>query len=155
MLVAIITLSVVLLDIVSKYLTLQLLVPLGREVVVIPKVLNFCYVENTGAAFGILKDHRWIFMTLSVLLIAILIVVLKTSKIDHILFKVSISMILGGGIGNMIDRIFVGHVVDFIKAAFIDFPVFNIADSAVVLGTAALAVYFIFFDKPQKNSDKL
>lgn len=155
MLVIVITLSVVLADILSKYLTLQLLVPIGKDVVVIPYLLNFSYVENTGAAFGMLKDHRWIFMTLSVFLIAFLVVLLRTSSINHLLFKVSVSLILGGGIGNMIDRIFVGHVVDFLKVTFIDFPVFNIADSAVVIGTIALAVYFIFFDKSNNKSEEI
>lgn len=156
MLSLVIVLAVVLLDILSKYLTLQLLVPLDREVTVIPYLIDFSYVENTGAAFGILKDHRWIFMSLSFLLIALLVVLIKKAGITHKLFIVSASMILGGGIGNMIDRIFVGHVVDFIKVTFIDFPVFNIADSAVVVGTILLAIYFIFYDKNLKttNTDK-
>lgn len=150
MFVILIALLTVFLDIVSKYLTLQLLIPAGGEVVVIPYVLNFCYVENRGAAFGILKDHRWVFMTVSIILIALLIVMLKNTNITHKLFLTSVAMILGGGIGNMIDRIFVGYVVDFLKVTFIDFPVFNIADSAVVVGTALLALYFIFFDKSAK-----
>lgn len=151
MFVIVIALLTVLLDVVSKYLTLQLLIPAGGEVVVIPHLLNFCYVENRGAAFGILKDHRWIFMTVSVILIVLLVVMLKNTNITHKLFLTSVAMILGGGIGNMIDRIFVGYVVDFLKVTFIDFPVFNIADSAVVVGTILLAVYFIFFDRPVKN----
>ena len=126
------------------------MIPAGGEVVVIPYVLNFCYVENRGAAFGILKDHRWVFMTVSIILIVLLIVMLKNTNITHKLFLTSVAMILGGGIGNMIDRIFVGYVVDFLKVTFIDFPVFNIADSAVVVGTALLALYFIFFDKSAK-----
>lgn len=147
MLVSIITLAVVLLDIVSKYLVVQLLLPLQREVVVIPHVLNFSYVENKGAAFGILADSRWLFMLASAVLLIGLILLIRFSKINHPLFLISTSMILGGGIGNMIDRIFVGYVVDFLKATFIDFPVFNVADCAVVIGTVLFAVYFIFFDK--------
>ena len=76
MLVSIITLAVVLLDIVSKYLVVQLLLPLQQEVVVIPHVLNFSYVENKGAAFGILADSRWLFMLAStVLLIALILLI--------------------------------------------------------------------------------
>ena len=156
MIASIIILSVVLFDLFTKYLTVQILIPVGGEVVVIPKLLNFCYVENTGAAFGILKDHRWIFMTLSILLISFVFIFLIKSRIKHVLFILSTSFILGGGIGNMIDRVFVGYVVDFIKVTFIDFPVFNIADSAVVVGAILLAVYFIFFDKSYlTNNDKL
>ena len=125
--------------------------PLSRDVVIIPKILSFSYVENRGAAFGILQDKRWVFMTLSVLLIALLIFIIKYAKITHPLFIISTSFILGGGIGNMIDRIFLGYVVDFIKATFIDFPVFNIADSAVVVGTILLGVYLVFFDKSRSS----
>lgn len=151
MLVTIIVLSVILLDLLSKYLTIQLLVPLGREVVFIPKVLNFAYVENRGAAFGILADKRWVFMILSVALIIFLIVTVRKLKITHPLFVISVSFIIGGGIGNMIDRVFLGYVVDFIKTTFIDFPVFNIADSTVVVGTILLAIYIVFIDKDFLN----
>ncbi|MBE6700803.1 MAG: signal peptidase II [Ruminococcaceae bacterium] len=140
------TVFVIFLDILSKYLTVQLLLPLEREIVVIPYLLNFAYVENRGAAFGMLQDKRWIFMTLSIVLLVFLVFFVKYSKIKHPLFLISCSMIMGGGIGNMIDRVFVGYVVDFIKVTFIDFPVFNVADSAVVVGTILLAVYFVIYD---------
>ncbi len=147
MISTIICLSVVVLDLLTKYLTVQFLAPLNYDVVIIPRVLSFSYVENKGAAFGILANNRWIFMVLSVILIVAIILVLKYSKISHPLFVFSASMILGGGIGNMLDRIFLGYVVDFIKVTFIDFPVFNIADCSVVVGTILLAVYIIFLDK--------
>ena len=154
MIVLTVILGAIALDLLSKYLTLQLLVPAGGEVTVIPYILNFCYVENTGAAFGMLKNHRWIFMTLSVLLIIGLLFYLKCSGIKHKLFLISLSLIIGGGIGNMIDRVFVGYVVDFIKVTFIDFPVFNIADSAVVVGAVLLVVYFCFFEFNNRSTDK-
>lgn len=144
MLVVVITLSVVLLDMISKYLTVQLLLPLDQDVTVIPYVLDFSYVENRGAAFGILSESRWVFMVLSIVLMVFIVLFIKYSKIKHVLFLTSASLILGGGIGNMIDRIFVGYVVDFIKVTFIDFPVFNIADCAVVIGTILMVVYFIY-----------
>lgn len=147
----VVVLSTVLLDVFSKYLTVQLLLPLGKDVTVIPYLIDFSYVENTGAAFGMLKDHRWIFMTLSVLFIAVLVVLILKSGIKHKLFIVSTSMILGGGIGNMIDRIFVGYVVDFIKFTFVEFAVFNIADSAVVIGAILLVIYTLFYDKTVKK----
>lgn len=151
MIIAIVILSVLFFDVLSKYLTVQILIPAGGEITVIPRILNFCYVENTGAAFGILKNHRWIFMTLSILLIVFIFAFLIKTGIKHKLFVISASLILGGGIGNMIDRIFVGYVVDFIKVTFIDFPVFNIADSAVVIGALLLSVYFVFYDKKYFN----
>ena len=82
----VVVLSTVLIDIFSKYLTVQLLLPLGKDVTFIPYLIDFSYVENTGAAFGILKDHRWIFMTLSVLFIAVLVFLILKSGIKHKLF---------------------------------------------------------------------
>lgn len=154
MLIFVVLLASVCLDMISKYLTVQLLLPLGREVVVIPYLINFSYVENRGAAFGILSDKRWVFMVLSVIFISALIVFAIKSKITHPLFCVSIGMIIGGGVGNMIDRIFVGYVVDFIRATFIDFPVFNIADSSVVIGVILFIVYVLFIDKSFLASKK-
>jgi signal peptidase II len=115
---------------------------------------------NRGAAFGMFSESRWVFMSASVIFIAVLIYVLKTVKIDNKLFNISVALILGGGIGNMIDRVFLGYVVDFIEFTFMDFAVFNIADSAISIGSVCLAVYFIFFDKtffsksPEVNDDK-
>ena len=142
-----VVLLVILCDILSKYLVLQLLVPLERSVTFIPHVIDFTFVKNKGAAFGMLSDHRWVFMSVSVIFIAGLIFILKSAKDEHTLYKVSLAMILGGGIANMIDRIFVGYVVDFIEFTFFDFAVFNIADSAITIGMVCLIIYFIFIDK--------
>ena len=146
MLVAVITLSVILADIFSKYLVVQMLRPLGHSVSVIPHILDFTYVENRGMAFGLLADNRWIFMLISAALITAIICIFKYSKIEQKLFVVSLSLVLGGGIANMLDRIFLGYVVDFIDVTFVDFAVFNIADSCVVVGACLLAVYLVFFD---------
>ena len=142
-----VVLLVILCDILTKYLVVQLLVPLSASVTVIPGVLDFTYATNRGAAFSILSDSRWIFMSTSVIFIVFLIILLKKSYIDHPLFNISASFILGGGIGNMIDRIFLGYVVDFIEFTFIDFAIFNIADTAISLGACGVIVYFVFCDK--------
>lgn len=147
MLATIITLVVILLDVLSKYLVVQILLPLGKDVTVIPYIIDFSYVENRGAAFGMLADNRWVFMLISALMIIALICLLRFSNVKHRLFTVSIAFILGGGMGNMIDRIFIGYVVDFIKVTFVEFAVFNIADSFVVIGAILMAVYLVFYDK--------
>lgn len=144
--IATVVLLSVLCDIVSKYLVVQLLVPLGRSVTIIPGVLDFTFVKNYGAAFGMMSNSRWIFMSVSVVFIFVLIYVLKQSYSKSKLYNVSLAMLLGGGIGNMIDRIFVGYVVDFIEVTFVDFAVFNIADSCITIGAALFAVYLVFFD---------
>ena len=101
---------------------------------VIEDVFHFTYVENRGAAFGMLSEHRWIFMILSVAGIAGLFLWMMFDKSLERPMKVILAMIVGGGIGNMIDRVLLGYVVDFIDCRFIDFYVFNVADSFVTVG---------------------
>lgn len=138
---------VVLIDQISKLLAKRFLEPTG-DFPIINGILHLTYVENTGAAFGILKDHRWIFMSVSCVAVLALIVYLTVSRNSiGMLGGVSLSMIIGGGIGNMIDRILSGFVIDFINFELINFAVFNIADSAVCIGAALLIVYVLFLDK--------
>ena len=120
-------------DQLSKYLVVENLVEIG-SFPLIENILHFTYVENRGAAFGMLADHRWIFMVLSVIGIAALLFWMLTDKSLTRPMKVILAMIIGGGIGNMIDRIRLGYVVDFIDCRFIDFYVFNVADSFVTVG---------------------
>lgn len=134
--------GVIALDQVSKILVLKLLYE--KQVEVIPGVLNFTYVENRGMAFGLLSDHRWVFMLLSVLGIGL---------VGYYLFRyvkstrgrISLALIVGGGIGNMIDRVHLGFVVDFIDVCLFDFWVwvFNIADAAVCVGAALFVLELI------------
>lgn len=111
--------------------------PLWRE------VLHFTYVENTGMAFGMLKDHRWVFMVFSTVSIIALLVYLFRFRPKSRWMQIPMAMIVGGGIGNMIDRIFLGYVIDFIDFTLIDFAVFNIADSFVCVGAGILIVYLL------------
>lgn len=130
-----IILLVVLLDQISKLLTLGLLYE--DKVVVIKGILNFTYVENRGMAFGLLANHRWVFIVLSVLGIVLMGFYLFRYTERH-LSRVGLALIVGGGIGNMIDRIRLGFVVDFIDFCAFDFWVwvFNVADAAVCVGAA-------------------
>ena len=138
---------VILIDQISKLLAKRILEPIG-DFPIINGVLHLTYVENTGAAFGILKEHRWIFMSVSCVAVLALIVYLAVSRNSiGMLGGVSLAMIIGGGIGNMIDRILSGFVIDFINFELINFAVFNIADSAVCIGAVLLVVYVLFFDK--------
>ena len=145
-------LAVILLDFITKH-AVKASMTLGESFEVIPGLFNITYVLNKGAAWGMLADKRWIFLSFSVIAIVIVAVILFRIKNDSRFLRVSLSLILGGGIGNMIDRTFYGEklfegaVIDFIEAAFIDFPVFNVADSAVVIGAIMLFVYILFLDK--------
>lgn len=106
-------------------------------------VLHFTYVENTGMAFGMLKDHRWVFMLFSTIAIVGLLVYLFRFRPESRWMQVSMAMIIGGGIGNMIDRIFLGYVVDFIDFTLINFAVFNVADSFVCVGAGIMIVCLV------------
>lgn len=101
-------------------------------------VLHFTYVENTGAAFGSFQDRRWVFMVVSSVAIVALIAYFFWAKPKDKLTVTALAFITGGGIGNMIDRLVSGYVVDFIDFTLIDFYVFNIADSFVCVGVGLM-----------------
>lgn len=159
MISVVVALAVVIIDFVTKYM-IKTSMELGESFSVIPGLFNFTYVLNKGAAWGMLPDKRWIFLVFSAVAIVLICVLLYMYRNAAKLVKISLSLVLGGGIGNMIDRIFNGDVVfdgavvDFIEAAFIDFPVFNVADSAVCIGAALLLVYVIFFESKNTKSGK-
>lgn len=115
----------------------------GETVPVIKDVFHFTYIRNEGAAFGILSSHRWIFMTLSIVaIIAIGVYLFKFCK-ESFFTKIGLALIIGGGIGNMIDRIFLKYVVDMIDCRFIDFYIFNFADCCVCVGAGIVVLGFI------------
>ena len=126
-------------DQLSKYLAAAYLAPIGT-LPLIPDIFHFTYVENRGAAFGILSNHRWVFMVLSIVGIGAMIAWLVWEKPKSMWLKTAVSLVIGGGIGNMIDRVLLGYVIDFIDCRFIDFYVFNIADSCVCVGCAMFLI---------------
>ncbi len=148
-----VTLFTVIIDYLTKYAAVLYLK--GIETFpIIEGVIHFTYVENRGAAFGMLKNHRWVFMVIStfaILFILSFIAVYPKSYRNPLLFT-GLSFIAGGGIGNMIDRITLSYVVDFIDFRLIDFAVFNVADSFVCIGCALIMIYVIFFDLKKPNS---
>lgn len=145
LLCASIVIGSVLIDFITKKLVM-LTMKLGESIPLIPGVLNLTYITNDGAAFGSFSEHRWVFMTLSSIMIVGLIAVILIWDRPKPTFYIGTSMALGGGIGNMIDRIAYGTVVDFID--FCAFPelwswIFNGADSFVCVGAGILVVYYI------------
>ena len=137
-------LAVTALVIVIDQFTKRLAVILLQPVPTVPlwqDILHLTYVENTGASFGMLKDKRWVFMVTSTILIAAIVIYLLRCKEIPPLLGVSLGMILGGGIGNMIDRVALGYVVDFIDFRAIHFAVFNGADSCITVGAVILFFY--------------
>ena len=132
--------------------TLSLPIDRSADVPVWDGVFHLRCISNDGAAFGMLDDKRWIFMSMSTIAILVMLAVLIIKrKSIPVSVGISMALILSGGIGNMIDRVALGYVVDFIYFVPIDFPCFNVADSLVCIG-AALMFIFVLFSKDEEPS---
>ena len=132
----------IVLDQLSKLISVKLLAPI-ESVPLWEGVLHLTYVENRGAAFGMLAEHRWVFMSISTIAITAIAIYLYSGRNTSKLYTSALMLIVSGGIGNMIDRIALGYVVDFIDFALIDFAVFNIADSLVCIGAGLLVLALV------------
>lgn len=153
MLYVILILALVALDQVVKFLV-RTHIPLYGSLPFLPHVLELTYVENTGAAFSILSTHTWLLTLISAVATVALGAVLASKKVRHPLGAVSLSVVLAGAIGNLIDRIVFGRVTDMFHTLFMNFAVFNVADICVVCGGIVFAVYFLFlYDKLEKKGD--
>ncbi|MDD3839348.1 MAG: signal peptidase II [Clostridia bacterium] len=134
---------IIIADQVSKYYVLTDLKKCNT-IPIVKDVFHLTYVENRGAAFGVLQNKRWFFIVTTLIVSGIIVYYLFTLPKEKVLLKISLSLILGGAIGNLIDRIRLGFVVDFLDFRLINYPVFNIADTAVVTGTILLALIILF-----------
>ncbi len=114
--------------------------------------IDFVYIHNRGGAWGVLQGKTWILLVITALMLAVCLFIMIKYRKNKLLFW-SLALVLSGGIGNMIDRIFRdGNVIDFLHFEFFpQFPVFNIADCAVVLGAGLLILYFIIDFLKEKN----
>lgn len=132
-------------DQVSKVLAADMLKTVGSSAEFIPGFIRFEYCENTGMAWSLLSDKTFLLTIVSAAMVAILVYFLvRFYKPMPNLIKVAIVVICAGAVGNLIDRIAFNYVRDFIAFDFVDFPVFNIADSCVTIGVIILAVGLIF-----------
>ncbi|MDO4452936.1 MAG: signal peptidase II [Eubacteriales bacterium] len=132
-------------DQLTKWFAVQFLKD-SSDIVLIPQILELHYLENVGVAFGALKNRQWI-PILFALIITILFSVFYCripSKKRFLPLRISIIGIIAGAVGNLIDRIWHGYVVDFIYVVFIDFPVFNIADCYIVVSIISMAILMLF-----------
>ncbi len=147
-----IMIGTIILDQASKWLAVRFLTKVDT-VPLIKDVLHLTYLENTGAAFGILKNNRWVFLVISTVAIIGLIFYIAKYTPKNKWLGVGLSFIAGGGIGNMIDRIMLGYVVDFIDFRLINFAIFNIADSFVCIGAVLVMIYVFFFSEDGKKNE--
>ena len=123
-------------------------VPLYEQIPVIPGLFHLTYVQNTGAAFSSFQGQQWLFVLVFAVLTMAVIWEFKTKKMGFSTFeRWCIAAIYAGGLGNMIDRVRMGFVVDMIEVEFMTFPVFNVADCFITCGCIAMLVSLIFFNK--------
>jgi len=139
-------------DFFTKVLALAELKPLG-SVTVLEGILDFTFVENRGAAFGMFSGARWIFIIMTIVVIVVLCYYfwkMPKTKEYHWL-RVAFVLLFSGAIGNFYDRLVRGYVVDFLEVTFFDYPVFNLADIYVVLGTLLFVLLIIFVIKEESE----
>ena len=123
-------------------------IEMGATVPAIPGLFHFTQVHNIGAAFSILQGMRWLFVALFLALTAALFWEYFKKRLPFTVFeRWCLAAIYGGGLGNIIDRIFRGYVVDMIAVEFMDFPVFNLADSFISCGCVLLLLHLAFFNR--------
>ncbi len=145
---------IVILDQISKFFVVRD-ISLGQIIPCLDGVFHLTYVENYGAAFSILQGQKWFFILVFAAFVVLLIWVKRKNIIPF--SKIEwwfVAAILGGGLGNIIDRLFRGFVVDMIAVEFVSFPVFNVADCFITCGAIGLIVHLLFFNKDFWKEDK-
>ena len=134
-------------DQITKYLVVAN-IPLYGSLPFVPGIMQLTYVRNTGAAFSMLEGQQWIFaLCFAVLTVLLFVEYFKKPLPFTKLERWCIAAVYGGGLGNVIDRVFRGYVVDMLETKFMDFPVFNVADCFITCGCILLLVHIIFFNK--------
>lgn len=126
---------------------------LGESITVIDNFLYITSHRNTGAAWGILKGQMWFFYIVTIIVVIFIIYYLQKYGKGKPLFSLSLALMLGGAIGNFIDRLFRKEVVDFINVYIFnyDFPIFNVADSCLVVGVGLLMLQMILEERREKK----
>lgn len=138
------------LDQLSKYLTVQE-IALGEVVSLVPNVLSLTYIRNSGAAWSILEDQMILFYVITVVVVGALIYFLHTEGKRSPIASTGIAFIMGGAIGNFIDRLHLKYVIDMIRLEFINFPIFNVADMALTIGVIILIGYIVYDELVKKK----
>lgn len=139
------------LDQFTKYLAVVKL-KYNPPYVLIDGVLEFNYLENKGAAFGMLQDKKTLFIFMTVIMLTVVFYVLLKlpNEKKFVSWQIFLCLICAGGVGNMIDRVRFDYVVDFIYFVLIDFPVFNLADILITIGTVLFFIVILFFTKEEE-----
>ena len=141
-------------DQITKYLTVAN-IALYADVPFLPGLLQLTYVQNTGAAFSSFQGQQWLFALIFLIFTGLIIWEYRKNTMGFTTFeRWCIAAIYGGGLGNMIDRVRLGYVVDMIETTFVEFPVFNVADCFITCGTIALMAHLVLCNKNFWKDDK-
>ncbi|MBG7979061.1 signal peptidase II [Enterococcus faecium] len=125
---------------------------LGETKNLIPGILSLNHIRNTGAAWSMLEGKMWFFTIVTLIaVVVILTLMIKNSEKGNSWFMIGLSLILAGAIGNFIDRIRLGYVVDMFQTDFMSFPIFNVADVTLVCGVICMLIYIILDEKDQRK----
>lgn len=144
---ALFTAGVVAVDQFTKYLTVAY-ISAGENLPFVPGLLQLTLVHNDGAAFSSFQGQQWLFALIFIIFTGLMMYEYFHKSMGFTTFeRWCIAAIYGGGVGNMIDRVRLGYVVDMIETTFVEFPVFNVADCFITCGCILMAVHLVFFNK--------
>ena len=153
-LMSLFVLGITVADQLTKFLTVEN-IALYEKVPFIPGIVRLTYAQNTGAAFSALQGKQWLFVLVFAVLTVMILWEYKTKKLPFTKAeRWMIAAVYGGGLGNMIDRVRLGYVVDMIETEFMTFPVFNVADCFITCGCILLMAHLIFFNKEFWKDEK-
>ena len=124
------------------------------DIAVIDKVLYFRYTENTGVAFSMFSDNRWVLVGITSVMLIVALAFFLSGKIKDKLELFALSLIIAGGVGNLIDRFSLGYVIDFIDVRIINFAIFNVADMCITIGAILVCIAAFAAEKREKREQE-
>lgn len=124
------------------------------DIAVIDKVLYFRYTENTGVAFSMFSDNRWVLVGITSVMLIVALAFFLSGKIKDKLELFALSLIIAGGVGNLIDRLSLGYVIDFIDVRIINFAIFNVADMCITIGAILVCIAAFAAEKREKREQE-
>ena len=150
-LLAVFSAFIVFADQFTKFLTVTHIPQVGLEIPFWDGVVHFTRYHNTGMSFSMFEGGRWVFVVMTVLALTLMILAVIKNWVNHPVGLWALACIFGGAVGNFIDRLRLGYVIDMIEVEFVNFAVFNVADSFVVCGAILLVIYTLFFDRSEEE----
>lgn len=124
------------------------------DIAVIDKVLYFRYTENTGVAFSMFSDNRWVLVGVTSVMLIVALAFFLSGKIKDKAELFALSLIIAGGVGNLIDRLSLGYVIDFIDVRIIHFAIFNVADMCITVGAFLVCIAAFAAEKREKREQE-